>query len=113
MNAKKWTVLSCWVGISGFAQVRYSDIKISQNSYPDVSIKSTTLVTKVFLKRADDGLWQKVYEAEVAAMKSTEIKAIRKKERRKAQEEGERLMFLAEVPKQVPLDTIPEPLMGK
>lgn len=109
----KWMMLVCWVGMSGFAQVRYTDMKISQNSYPDVSIKSTTLVTKLFLKRSDDGLWQKVYEVEVAALKAREIKAIRKSERRKAQEEGIRMMSEANVIAPVPKDTIPEPLMGK
>ncbi|HLN96830.1 MAG TPA: hypothetical protein VK183_14435 [Flavobacterium sp.] len=107
----KWMILVCLVSMSGYAQVRYADMKISQNSYPDVSIKATTLVTKVFLKRADDGLWQKVYEAEVAALKSTEIKDIKKRERRKAREEGERLMLLAETPKPATRDTMPEPVL--
>lgn len=102
-------MIVCFVSMSCFAQVRYTDMKISQNAYPDVSIKATTLVTKLFLKRSDDGGWQKVYEAEVALLKAREVKEAKKREQRKAQAEAKRLMALGEVPVSapVPVDTLP------
>lgn len=107
----KWTMIVWFAGMSCFAQVRYTDMKISQNAYPDVSIKATTLVTKLFLKRSDDGAWHKVYEAEVALLKAKEVKEAKKREQRKAQTEARRLMALDQVPVQVtapvPVDTLP------
>ena len=77
---------------SVIAQARYDKTKISQSTQPDCSISSNTITTKIYAQLTGTGIWEKVWETEIAVSKIRYAKKVRQEEYKKAVAEAQKLV---------------------